>query len=78
MILCFLYVFKVSKSRKATSQELFNAAFTNVQVYNPSVHYVGETKRYSPQSSGSGGSHHSSHHSGGGHHGGHSGGGHHM
>lgn len=78
MILCFLYVFKVSKSRKATSRELFNAAFTNVQVHNPSVHYVGETKRYSPQSSGSGGGGHSSHHSGGGHSGGHSGGGHHI
>lgn len=67
MILCFLYVFKVSRVKKASSQELFGAAFTNVQVYNQSVHYVGETKKYSPQSSGSGGGHHGGHH-GGGHH----------
>ncbi len=78
MILCFLYALKVSRGKKASDREIMNAAYTKVDVQNPYVQFTHETKTYSPQSSGGGGSHGGGGGSHGGGGGGHSGGGHHI
>lgn len=75
MIFCFVYALSLSKGRKAKSNELMGAAFTKVEIQNARARFMNQTRHYSPQSSGSSGSHSGS----GGHSGGsHSGGGHHI
>lgn len=68
----------LSRSRKASIREILTGVYSNVRVHQPNAVFTGQTKRYSPQSSGgSGGSHGGGgggHSSGGGSHGG--GGGH--
>lgn len=76
MIFCFLYALKVSRGKKPADSEIFESAYTKVNISNPNVQFIRQSKAYSPQSSGSSGSH-----GGGGGHssgGGHSGGGHHI
>lgn len=63
----FLAMF-LSRAKKASDRQILSGIYTNVNVHNTRADFLHQTKRYSPQSSGSG--------KGGGHGGGHGGGGH--
>lgn len=76
LIINFILVCVFSKKHKPSASQLFSGIYSSFQVNHPEEKFTGQTKRYSPQSSGGGG-HSGSGHSGGGHSGGgHSGGGH--
>ncbi len=64
----FLYVSRVSKIQNTSGEEMLSGAHKSLRYTPPAVIKTGETKTYSPQSSGSSGG-------GGGSRGGHSGGG---
>ena len=70
LIVVYFIAMGMSRSKKASTQEVLGGTFTKVFINNPRVVHTGQTKKYSPQSSGGGGGH-----GGGGGGGGHSGGG---
>lgn len=70
LLINFFVVMGYSRSRKASTSELLTGIYHNVDIKNPTVNHVRQTKRYSPQSSSSSGGR-----SGGGGGGGRSGGG---
>ena len=75
LLINYFIVMFMSRSRKANIREILSGTYANVRVNNPGVEFTNQTKRYSPQSSGSsGGGGHSGGGGGGGSHGG--GGGH--
>ena len=75
LLINFLIVSRASKIQRTSAAEMLEGAKKNLRFTTPALFKTGETKTYSPQSSGSGGGGGSSHRSGGGGH--HSGGGHH-
>ncbi len=75
LLINFLIVSRASKIQRTSAAEMLEGAKKNLRFTPPVMIKTGETKTYSPQSSGSGGGGGSSHRSGGGGH--HSGGGHH-
>lgn len=72
MILNYFLAMALSKPKKPSVKQVLDGVFTHVGIENAHVINIGQTKRYSPRSSGSSGG--GGGHSGGG--GGHSGGGH--
>lgn len=70
LLLNYFLVMLLSRSRKASAQQLMGSIYTKVKINNPTTQFVHQTRTYSPRSSGGGGR--------GGHggHGGHGGGGH--
>lgn len=70
MIVAFLIAMATTRSQKATVEQEIGAMYRTCTVYNPYQEFVGQTKKYSPKSNGSGGGSHGG--GGGGHGGGHS------
>ena len=73
LLINYFLVMMLSRSRKASTSQLLNGTFYKTNIKNPRAEFVKQTKRYSPQSSGSSGG--GGGRSGGGGGGGHSGGG---
>ena len=69
----YFVVRMLSRASKASNRQIMGGIFTKVDINNARANFTHQTKRYSPQSSGSSGG---SSRSGGGGGGGHSGGGH--
>ena len=74
LLINYFIVRMLSRASKASSKQIMGGIFTKVDVNNARANFTHQTKRYSPQSSGSSGSSRSGGGGGGG--GGHSGGGH--
>ena len=74
LLINYFIVRMLSRASKASSKQIMGGIFTKVDVNNARANFTHQTKRYSPQSSGSSGSGRSGGGGGGG--GGHSGGGH--
>lgn len=74
LLINYFIVRMLSRASKASSRQIMGGIFTKVDINNARANFTHQTKRYSPQSSGSSGG--SSRSGGGGGGGGHSGGGH--
>lgn len=55
LLINFFIVMWYSRSKKASTSELLTGIYHKVDILNPTVTHTHQTKRYSPQSSGSGG-----------------------
>lgn len=73
LLINYFVVRMLSRASKASNRQIMGGIFTKVDINNARANFTHQTKRYSPQSSGSSGG---SSRSGGGGGGGHSGGGH--
>lgn len=74
LLVNYFFVMFVSRGKKPSTSQLLNGIFSKVEVTNPRTEFINQTKRYSPQSSGSSGGGRSGRSGGGGSRGG--GGGH--
>lgn len=72
LLINYFVVMLLSRSRKANDSQLLDGIYTKVEINNPRMDFLHQTKRYSPQSSGG----HGGGHRGGGGHGGGGGGSH--
>lgn len=66
LLINYIFVMFVSRSRKATDSQLLNGIYAKAEVKNTSIDFLHQTRRYSPQSSSSGGGGGGSHGGGGG------------
>ena len=73
LLINYFVVMFVSRGRKPSNAQLLDGIYSKVEIHNPRMDLTNQTKRYSPQSSGSSGS--TSRSSGGGFSGGGGGGG---
>lgn len=71
LLINFIIVKSFSAKKKPSKAQLMDGIYTQFRMYNPTTTFVNQTKTYSPQSSGGGGSHGGG---GGGSHGGGGGG----
>lgn len=55
LLINYFLVMSVSRSRKASNRQLLSGIFSKTKINNPHAQFVNQTKRYSPQSSGSSG-----------------------
>ena len=56
LLINYFIVMFVSRSKKAHDQQLLDGIYTKVDINNPNIQFLHQSKRYSPQSSGSSGS----------------------
>ncbi len=56
LLINYFVVMMLSRSKKATASQLINGIYSKVDINNARADFTHQTKRYSPQSSGSGGS----------------------
>lgn len=57
LLINYFLVMLLSRSRKASANQLISGIYSKVDIANIRIDYVNQTRRYSPQSSGGGGSH---------------------
>lgn len=57
LLINFFIVMWYSRSKKASTSEVLTGIYHKVDILNPTVNHTHQTKRYSPQSSGSSGGH---------------------
>lgn len=55
LLINYFLVMFLSRGRKPSTAQLLDGIYSKVEVRNPRMHLTNQTKRYSPQSSGSGG-----------------------
>lgn len=55
LLINYFLVMMLSRSRKASTSQLINGTFYKADIKNPRAEFIKQTKRYSPQSSGSSG-----------------------
>jgi len=72
LLINYFLVMLLSRSRKATTNQLLDGIYSKVEIHNPSVRFLHQTKRYDPPSSSSSGGSRSGGGGGGGGGGGHS------
>lgn len=73
LLINYFLVMFTSRSKKVHDRQLLDGIYTKVDINNPTIQFLHQSRRYSPQSSGGGGGHRGG--GGGGHSGGGGGGG---